>query len=1153
MRRAIALVVLASCATLSIAMPTGNIDTVAGRGFEEGVLATETTFSAPRGVAVDSAGNIYVADTGNALIRKITSDGVIHTVWRGSTVPVLSNFPIYYQGPADCPGDMAADAGGNVYFANPCQSVVIKIDAAGNATVAAGKRPSTPIDPTGDGGPATDASLYFPSSIAVDAAGTLFINETSITRIRKVSGGIITTVPGSTVLGTSGGPTGFGAYIATGPLAADGAGGVYAYMPEPAFFNNGYPHPPFNRLIHVDAAGVLTTLAGDGTTTNSGDGGAAAAAGLGAVQGIAVSSGDVLLTFSDRVRRISGGTIDTVATPGGGDIAVDGATFVLTNADIVERLTLPSSRATIAGGATPGAYVGDGGDATLAGLYKPTSVVVDATGVLYIADTGHDRVRKVDAAGIINTYAGNGTSGYSGDGGNAVDAQLAGPTGLALDVAGNLYISDRGNNRVRKVDAAGVITTVAGTGVAGSAGDGGPAIAAQLSMPSGLVFTAAGDLLVADYDNERIRRITPGGTISTVAGGGTSRYYSRVPPFAATDLFMEPSALAMSSNGSLFVVNDDVASPPPSTALFVLGFDAAWTPSLAVPASLFIYGFGGASYSQRYIGKLAGIAVGDNGNLYLSDSGHHQILKQAPGAQGGIVVAGSSPCINQTLPCPGGFSGDGSAALLATLNAPTGLYWDAPSGLLYVADTGNGRVRTMAFADPLPFPFSIAGQTGVAPATPIVAAPVTPVGFRLPTPISVSGGDYSIGCTGTFTAAAGTIAPGQSVCVRQTSSVVNNAATTAVLTIGGQAASFVVRTQFGPGSASLSGSALDFGGQSIDTSDGAQAIVVTNTGTNAVTLNEVEAPAGFGVTHDCATVAAGATCTLSILFTPGSEGTLGGTLLLHFSFGDASISLAGVGEKSLATHYYRSILRRDPDATGKAFWEGEATRAANLGANPNEAWYAMAATFFGSPEYLAFNRSDDDFLTDVYKTFFNRDPDSAGLAYWKGQLSSGITRDMVIASFTFSTEFTNFTQAIFGHTQVRAENDMVTDMYRGFLQRLPDDTGFQFWVGKLRAAQCLTNGQGQQAAAVRQAVIDLTNEFLASPEYTNRNRTDPQFLADVYNAIQRRGGDTSGMAFWLGWLATSGNTRAGMLSNTVLYSPEFQARVYNVVYQGCLH
>ena len=181
---------------------------------------------------------------------------------------------------------------------------------------------------------------------------------------------------------------------------------------------------------------------------------------------------------------------------------------------------------TVAGNGVSG-YGGDGGPATSASLYQPTGVAVDAAGNVFITDRGNNRVRKVDAAtGVITTVAGTGTNGYSGDGGPATGADLAYPTAVAVDAAGDLFIVDLGNSRIRRVDAAtGIITTVAGNGMQAYGGDGGPATGASLNYPLDVAVDAAGNVFIADYVNHRVRRVDAAtGVIATVAGTGVAGY-----------------------------------------------------------------------------------------------------------------------------------------------------------------------------------------------------------------------------------------------------------------------------------------------------------------------------------------------------------------------------------------------------------------------------------------------------------------------------------------------------------------------------------------------------------------------------------------------------------------------------------------------------
>ncbi|MCM2326657.1 MAG: choice-of-anchor D domain-containing protein, partial [Lysobacter sp.] len=178
----------------------------------------------------------------------------------------------------------------------------------------------------------------------------------------------------------------------------------------------------------------------------------------------------------------------------------------------------------------------------------------------------------------------------------------------------------------------------------------------------------------------------------------------------------------------------------------------------------------------------------------------------------------------------------------------------------------------------------------------------------------------------------------------------------------------------GSGPFALAPSSLDFGGQSMGTTSPSQTVTITNTGSSALTVSSASASTWFSVSHDCNSLAAGASCTANVTFTPAAQGALNGTLTVASSAGNTTVPLAGTGERSLVTHYYRSILGRAPDGGGKSYWESEATRMASLGANVNETWYAMAVFFFTSPEYLGLNRDNNGFVTDLYNTFFNRPP-----------------------------------------------------------------------------------------------------------------------------------------------------------------------------------
>lgn len=374
------------------------------------------------------------------------------------------------------------------------------------------------------------------------------------------------------------------------PIAAHGP----MRHPKPRFERFSWLIVPFLSLLfstQVAAAQTIDTVAGNGTAGFSGDGGPATSAQLDAPTSLALDASGGLFIADDcnnRIRRLDLAT-DTITTVAGGvsgcgtgGFGGDGgpATSALLNAPAgvaldghgslfiaeqcnqrIRQVDLTTNTiTTVAGsgstGCGAGGFGGDGGPATSAQLFLPTDVVADGNGILFIADRGNHRIRKVDlAAGTITTVAGTGTPGFIGDGGPAISAQLSGPTGVALDAGGNLFITDKDNSRIRKVDLSGIITTVAGTGAAGFGGDGGPATNAQLNFPNRTVVDTNGTLFISDGSNSRIRRVDPSGTITTLAGTGTRGYSGDGGP-AASAQFNDPFGLAVDASGALFVADE---------------------------------------------------------------------------------------------------------------------------------------------------------------------------------------------------------------------------------------------------------------------------------------------------------------------------------------------------------------------------------------------------------------------------------------------------------------------------------------------------------------------------------------------------------------------------------------------------------------------
>jgi hypothetical protein len=341
---------------------------------------------------------------------------------------------------------------------------------------------------SGDGAAATNAAFSNPYGVAVDVFGNLFIADHGNNVIRKVdTNGIITTVAGNGMLGPSGEG---GGYSGDDSAATNVSLSLPFNVVVDASGNLFIADTANSRIRKVDTNGIITTVAGGGS---GGDGGAATNASLNVPYGVAVdTSGDLFIadTLNNCVREVgTNGIITTVAGGGSG---------------------------------------GDGGPATDASLSYPSGVAVDGPGNLFIAEWGNSRIRKVDTNGIITTVAGNGTAGYSGDGGVATNASLGWIYGVAVDGAGNLFIADESNSRIRKVDTSGIITTVAGNGTGDCSGDSGPATNASLSGPFDVAVDGYGNLFIADTGNNRIRKVTntqgPALALNNVAAADAGNY-----------------------------------------------------------------------------------------------------------------------------------------------------------------------------------------------------------------------------------------------------------------------------------------------------------------------------------------------------------------------------------------------------------------------------------------------------------------------------------------------------------------------------------------------------------------------------------------------------------------------------------------------------
>lgn len=324
-----------------------------------------------------------------------------------------------------------------------------------------------------------------------------------------------------------------------------------------------------------------------------------------------------------------------------------------------------------------------GMDANAQNPSGPLFIAFDSTGTLYFTDGIH-LIRKLTGNGQVVTVAGTGAQGYSGDGGPALTATMTTPTGLAFDSAGNLYFSDSYNNVIRRVDKKGDISTYAGTGVAGHTGDGGAATAATLSSPYGLCFDVNGNLYIADTGNNVIRKIDPSGRISTVAGNGQPGYKGD-RGIATAALLNTPYSVAVDLIGNVYIADSNNA--------VVRKVDAHGIITTFAGNGLFKHaGDGGPAISASLISP-AGIAADSAGNVYVSDMLGGVVRKID--AAGNITTPAGFYRVDNSVAIHYAAIGDGGPAESAILSYPLGVAIDA-NGNLDIADTWDGRIRQVA-------------------------------------------------------------------------------------------------------------------------------------------------------------------------------------------------------------------------------------------------------------------------------------------------------------------------------------------------------------------------------------------------------------------------------------------------------------------------
>ncbi|MES2390975.1 MAG: Ig-like domain repeat protein [Acidobacteriota bacterium] len=687
---------------------TGVITTIAGTGTicsngtattapcGDSGLATAAQLSGPSGLALDTAGNLYIADTGDNRVRKVViGTGVISTIAGSGTAGYDHDNVPGTTAELNAPYAVAADLSGNVYIADRANNRIREV-AAGTGII-------TTVAGTGTDGYDTDnqlatsAALSGPFGVGTDSVGNVYVTDTGNNRIREVAvaTGVITTVAGNGKLCT----------VALDALAiapcGDGGLATSALLHSPY----GTVVDPIGNLYIADRANervrVVNTTLGNvlfpatalgasstavtisllintaGTTINSIT-----------VAGSQGGSQEYVVSAPSLPSNASAGTIYsftvtfTPAYPGVRAVPLQvnssAGTFVLGLAGTgvgPEVALTPGTISALAGTGTAG-YSGDGGAAVGAQLHAPSKETIDSAGNLYVADTANNVIREISASGVITTFAGTGVQGYSGDTGLASAAKLNQPGGVAIDAAGNLYIADTANNVIREVSAAGVITTVAGTGAAGYSGDGRSGISAKLNAPSGIAVDALGNLYIADTGNNVIRELTVLGTITTIAGTGNPGYSgdNGLPTVAQ---LRAPTAVVVDGTGNVVFADTGNSVVREVTPLGVVKTIAG----TGIPGSS---GDNGLAISAQLSAPSA-VAVDSGGDVYIADAVGARI-RRITAATGVIsTVAGDGAT---------GSAGDNGPANAAEFSGPTGIALDG-LGKLFVADTNNQSIRVI--------------------------------------------------------------------------------------------------------------------------------------------------------------------------------------------------------------------------------------------------------------------------------------------------------------------------------------------------------------------------------------------------------------------------------------------------------------------------